>query len=286
MKRITLLFTAAAVIIGLSGCELLTNQQNLFAGLEPDLTTKYSASVTGGSLLDNLSADSDSSSFYEDLSANPTVADEIVANLDAIIDDTSGTYTDEQVEDAALYKADILLNTTASGEVVDSLIDALLDSSSAGSSETALLDAVMAPVNDLITSGDSTGFTSFMTTMLDLASTYDALAEANYATGSTLSADVAQAAAVSLVIEAVVSAIVVTDTNANGVQDEQITALYDTLVALNSGDTSASLDLTGFNLADDLLADDASLGGSSSLEVLLSAAGLDNLTTLISQMGA
>ncbi len=281
MKRPYVFIAALAAALGLSGCDALINQQNFFANFEPNLTDNYSASTTGDELLNALSSDTESSSFYTDLADNPTVLEAIKVNLTDLI--TNGT--DAQKEEAAIYYSDIVLNTTEVGDVVNNLVGSLFNNNSnAADPAAATIDSMLSPIDSMLSNpSDPTSFETFMSDVQSLASTYSTLA--SVVTTDSLSPDLAQAAIVILALDTVVNAIDLTNPNTSG---DPVTDLFNYLADLQDGtiDNSANeLVLTsGFDIQTALLGDPA-VTDDSDIDILLNAAGLGSLTDLISSMG-
>jgi len=274
MKRQILLPAAIAVIIGLTGCDALFNQENMFASLEPNLADEVKGK-TGSDLLSAL-GDTSSNTLNEDLAADPAAADAVLAELENIIIESTDPAIDEE---AAIYYSEIMLGTSEVGDVVNSLVGAIMTSdASSGSADTDLLNSVLAPVSGL----DQQEFMDFIADIQELAGVYEALALANETTGTTLSADIAQAAAVVLVIDTLINA----STNL-----DPVVALYESLSILNDGDSSNdnTVPLTfplGYDFTGTLFSDPAVTTDDTSLEIILNAARLDTITDLISTLGS
>jgi len=273
MKRTTMLIAAVAAVLAFSGCDALMNQENLFAKFEPDLTKKYNADLTGSSLLSSLSSDTQSSSFFAGLASNPDTVTIIVDNLTAIINDETSSPAD--IAAAALYKTQIILNTSEAGDVVNSLANALMD---IGGGSDGLVTSLLSPIESMVQEPTPTPeFISFVTTLLDLAATYDALAD-NIAE-ATITGSTAQSAAVVYVLATIIEAIEAPT------QGEKIEALYSTLFMMmddnpdNDNDIPLQLSET-FDFSTSLLG----ASNDSNLVTILEAANLSFLTDLLAQL--
>ena len=267
MKRLIPIISAFALVISLSGCELLLGQKNLFSGFEADPSEKYEG-MTPSETLDALERDSASPTFYDNLADDPALTAEIIDNLDQIISDPDAS--DSDVISAALFKSDIILNTSDAGDVVNALADGLLDMGDT-STEADIISAFLDPIATVI--DDPVSFTAFIDSMLDLAVTYDALAAAG---PTSLDGDVAQAAVVSLLLRAVVYSIDAPT------PEDQVEALRTALLELSDDDPMTEGNLTFAGTADpftDMVAE------GRSLLIILEAAGMGDISDMFRDMG-
>ncbi|MFA6508576.1 MAG: hypothetical protein WCT14_20930 [Treponemataceae bacterium] len=267
MKRMAFLFAALAVIIGLSGCDYLLGQKNLFADLEGNSTQKYS-SMAPSDTLAALGRDTDSPSFYEDLTVDTTTRDAILDDLNTIIADPASS--DSDVQTAATYSAEIILNTTETGDVVNSLADGIIDTANSGDSMTpeSLVSSFIAPAGDVLDTQEE--FSNFIQDMRDLKATFDALAGAVDPSVVSVDGNIAQAAVVAYALVSIVDASPGADDAAKA---ESLRSVLSSLLDPNIPDQT--LILTGSPLTE-IVAD------GTSLFTILAAAGLSSLSSLLS----
>ena len=266
MKRTGLLIAAILAIVGLSGCELLLGQKNLFAGFEGNTTKKY-ASMSAADTLSALGRDTQSPTFYEDLKADPEAKAAILDKLDTIIQNPSSSPSD--IQTAATYKAEIVLNTTETGTVVNSLADGLVDSANSKTKLTteSLLSSFVSPASSVLDT--PTAFSDFMKDMRDLKKDFDALASANPAAG-TVDGAIAQAAAVAYVLVAVVDSVV---PSGSLTKEETLRQVLDSL--LDPAVPDKTLTLTDATPLADLVA------SGTNLSKILAAAGMASLADFL-----
>lgn len=156
MRRILMLLVLAGVAFLLLGCvEMFT--ANIFAAV--DAPRVPSAEKIGEleeeELLDTVGDLIESPSFYEDLIAEAAASggtsetkDAILEGLNGIIGESDGDTTPEEQE-AALLVAEIELNTTAAGDVVDNFVTAatgLIDGDIDTSDTEALAEEIIGEV--------------------------------------------------------------------------------------------------------------------------------------------
>jgi hypothetical protein len=281
MKRLLAIGAIALTISSLLSCEMLLVRRNLFANLEPNAADKY-ASMSAADTVTNLERDKKSPTFYEDLKADPATLATVTTNLDAVI---AAAASQADVQEAALLKTDIILNTTSSGEVVNSLVSGLVSgmssgtgSGSAGASD--LIASIIAPVQSVV--ADETAFTAFVDSMTSLAADYTTIAAtlADPSAPQELPAATAQAAAIAFVVDTLVANIdlAATGAAASTTFATPTEALFAMVTAATDGDASTNVPLT----LTDSAAFTTLMSSGSDLMNILSAAGLGSFADMLS----
>ena len=125
MKRVAVFLVITGMVFLVLGCaELLT--MNLASGMDAPQTPSAEeiAEMDSIDLLDTIEDLTESDTFYEDLAADETLKEAFTGSLIAIYNDEEAPL--EQQQDAALLAADIALNSTDAGLVVDRFVDMAL----------------------------------------------------------------------------------------------------------------------------------------------------------------
>lgn len=266
MKRQSLV-CIALVALAATGCEYLLNPKNVFANLEADPSEKYS-SMSAAETYDSLQRDKESPTFFDSLSNESAAA--IQANLDTVIADAQSSGDSGTVINASLLKADIVLNTTPTGAVVNSVVDGLLSlADKENPSQAEVVASFLGPVS----ATSEAEFTDFLQNMRELAVVYTAVGNAVVPNVTALPPEVAQTATMALVIDAMYSAVEVpTGSTVETVLFAAMTAAFD-----NNDSTTPTV---AFKTNSATLVTDTIAEGKT-LDTILSAAGLGSFADLI-----
>ena len=137
MKKIVSLIVLVPLVLGLMGCDLLTF--NLFEGMDAPAIPSADefGDMPADELLDLLEQLLESDTFYDDL--DEAQLDAILAALQEIMDSADSPV--DQLQDAALLAAEIELNSTDGGTVVDTVVDVVDDIISEGLDESSTPEA-------------------------------------------------------------------------------------------------------------------------------------------------
>jgi len=127
MKQIFALFFALSMFLLLSGCEALLSF-NLFSTLDTPKTpsAKSFNDMKDDELLSTVAVLVETDTFFEEIAADEEVRTSVVEGLSAIYDDGSEADIAEK-QKASLLVAEIELNTTGAGEVVDDFVNVLTE---------------------------------------------------------------------------------------------------------------------------------------------------------------
>ena len=125
MKRIWKLLVIAAVPFLLFGCEEFLTF-NLFSAIDtPETPSAENLNAMGDAeLLTVISDLIESDSFYEDIADNDVVREAVIGNLSEIYSGGSDAELADQ-QQASLLVAEIELNSTAAGDVVDDFVNVM-----------------------------------------------------------------------------------------------------------------------------------------------------------------
>lgn len=125
MKRMLRLFAVSLIAILLFGCEALLTF-NLFSTLDTPVTPSADNldAMQDAELLAAVTNLLESDSFYQDIALNDEVREAVLDNLSEIYaGDSNADLADQQ--QASLLVAEIELNSTAAGEVVDDFVNVM-----------------------------------------------------------------------------------------------------------------------------------------------------------------
>jgi hypothetical protein len=203
MKRTMMIVLAAAVALSMTACSALDAilQVNVLKGLAA-LKADDIAEADADTLLEM----SNSTSFYVALAGNPAVKADVLVTINAEI---GGSIDSAKDQELAVLAADILLRTTAAGELVNNVAAIASDLMQDGAIADfqALIDTI-APASLYAADGsvDQVAFSAMIDALLAADAYYQALGNAigaggDYAAGTDVSkGDVAQSALIAAVI--------------------------------------------------------------------------------------
>ncbi len=247
------------LVFSLSSCSNLftTNYFTRFDGPPSASDISYNPDDPKG-YLDDLGEAMDSSRFFDDL--NESDRDTLTNNLEDIYTDPSAD--PETVQEAALLAAELQLNGTSAGTTVNNVVDIFVSDSSGSAFEDpgVLLEGII-PES---AAGDAGAIASILEDLVTAGNAYEAYGN-SVSGGSDVSGEVAQNAAVAILVSTIVSS------GSGGSTEDNIDALA-AAIAGGSGSTNAIFESGGsFNGAGDAMTDAAAEG--SALDSILSSSG-------------
>ncbi len=251
---------------------MILSPKNLFSALEADPTDKYE-SMDAAETYEQLQRDQISPSFYAELSADLETRDAIVANLQLYIDTAEANGDIATKVEASVLKADVLLNTSSAGLVVEELVPSLINIASMESaSQTDVIAALMGPVAEL----EEAEFVAFVDQMRDIAFIYNDIGGDLGTTVVDIPAEIAQSATLAIVMDVFCDVIVPSEGETAG------SVLYDAVQAVMDGDDTTAPVLSLSEGAETTIANTVAEG--SSLLNILNAAGLSEFTNLMGDL--
>ena len=210
MKRMLRIAAGIALVASITGCELLFSGKNLFAGLDgPDMDELKKA--TGSDLIDLLNESKGGESggfgdtFLEKVKTEGS-GPAIVANL-ALIYASGSTASPTSQAEAANLAADLLLGTTETGDVVNSIVGAVI-----GETNIAPETILSSVLQGTTAATNSTEFYQFMDNMIMVSDAYQNIGDSYTTNGELVPIDLAdgQTAAVSIIFSTLVDIVDIT----------------------------------------------------------------------------
>lgn len=265
-RRSVALGAVLAATLLLSGCAdlFVMNYFQEFDGPPSATSIQFDSADTDSydDYIGDLSYAMESDRFFEELS--DLDRETLVSNLEGIY--TSSSSDAVEIQDAALLVADLELRDTDAGETINNVVDVLMDSSSdegggAFDDPSVLIEGILPDgVAD-----DATAIEAMLTDLVSVGGAYEVYGTSIGADADSVAGDVAQNAAVSIVVSAIVE-------SGSGSPEENIAALADAL-ANESADTLFDTEGTFADAGDAVT---TTLEGDA-LSNILSGAGLDGI---------